>query len=71
METIHKGRKIVTAVRHVGHTWLIETTIWPAPSHEEDDPQVVETIGAPGQTEDEAHAKGIHIGQHMIDASCI
>lgn len=71
METINKGRKIVTAVRHVGNTWLIETTIWPAPSHEEDDPQVVETIGAPGQTEDEAHAKGIHIGQHMIDASCI
>lgn len=71
MEVIHKGRKIVSEVRHVGNTWVIETKIWPAPPDDDDDPQLVQTIGTPGQTEEEAHAKGIHIGQQMIDTNSI
>lgn len=71
MEVIHNGRKIVSAVRHVGNNWLLETTIWPASPQDEDDPQTFQTIGTPGQTEQEAHAKAIQTGQEMLDANCI
>lgn len=71
MEVIHNGRKIVSAVRHVGNNWLLETTIWPASPYDEDDPQTFQTIGASGQTEQEAHAKAIQTGQEMLDANCI
>ncbi len=71
MEVIHKGRKIVSEVRHVGNTCVIETKIWLASPHEDDEPQLAQTIGTPGQTEEEAHAKAIHIGQQMIDANSI
>lgn len=71
METIHKGRKIVSAVRHVGSNWLLETKIWPPAPNEDDDPQTIQTIGESGQSEDQAHAKAIQTGQRLIDDNCI
>lgn len=71
METTYKGRKIVSAVRHVGSHWLLETKIYPTMPNEDDDPQTIQTIGESGQSEDEAHAKAIQIGQRLIDDNCI
>ncbi|MDK2745287.1 MAG: hypothetical protein H8K03_21210 [Nitrospira sp.] len=71
METLYKGRKISTAVRHMGSNWLLITTIWPAASNETDDPQAIQTIGVPSQSEKEAHAKALETGQRLIDANCI
>ena len=71
METTYKGRKIVSAVRHVGSNWLLETKIWPATPDEDDDPQTIQTIGEAGQSEDQSHAKAIQTGQRLIDDNCI
>ena len=71
MEIIHNGRKIVSAARRIGNSWLLETTIWPAQSDEADDPQLIQTIGAASESEDEAHAKAIEIGKQLIDTNCI
>lgn len=71
MEIIHNGRKIVSAARRIGTSWLLETTIWPPTSDGTDDPQLIQTIGAASESEEEAHTKAIKIGQQLIDANCI
>ncbi len=71
METLYKGRKISSMVRHVGSNWLLETKIWSAPPNEDDDPQTIQTIGEAGQSEEQAHEKAIQTGQRLIDDNCI
>ena len=72
MEVIHNGRKIVSGARRIGAGWLLETTIWPpSTSDGTDDPQLIQTIGAASESEEEAHTKAIKIGQQLIDANCI
>jgi len=71
MEIIYNGRKVVSAVRRIGTNWLLETTIWPPTSDGTDDPQLIQTIGAASESEEEAHTKAIKIGKQLIDANCI
>lgn len=71
MEIMYNGRKIVSAARRIGTSWLLETTIWSLTSDGIDDPQLIQTIGAASESEEAAHIKAIKIGQQLIDADCI
>ena len=71
MELLHNGRKIVSGARRIGHSWLLETTIWPASSDESEDPKLIQTIGVASDSEYEAHAKAITIGKRLIDTNCL
>ncbi len=50
MEIIHNGRKIVSAARRIGTSWLLETAIWPPTSDGAEDPQLIQTIGAASES---------------------
>ena len=71
MEIVHNGRKIVSAARRIGTSWLLETAIWPPTSDGREDPQLIQRICAAAGSEERAHTKAIKIGQQLIDANCI
>lgn len=70
MEIIHNGGKssaLHVALEPVGCLKLrLETTICPPPSDGTDDPQLIQTVGAAGESEEEAHTIAIKIGQQLI-----
>lgn len=67
METIYKGRKIVTEAFHGGTGWVIHTTIWPGSLEDVGAPRTLRTVGGRGQSDYEAQKMAIEATQKLID----
>ncbi len=67
METIYKGRKILSEVRQSGTSWVVEAAIWPRLSEDSDVPRIMRTIGVSGNSEYETEKMALEAVQKLID----